>query len=65
MPNGCVALRLKMLTYYHVCCAFSPSRALPLNIIWGFETASKIKPLLRALRGEENIIKISRGENVG
>ena len=27
--HGCVAVRLKMLTYYRVCSAFEPNRALP------------------------------------
>ncbi|MGD9279441.1 MAG: hypothetical protein PVF60_01045, partial [Desulfobacterales bacterium] len=27
--HGCVAARLKMLTYYRVCSAFEPNRALP------------------------------------
>ncbi len=31
--HGCVADRLKMLTYYRVCSALSPTCALPLNII--------------------------------
>jgi hypothetical protein len=39
--NGCVASLFKMLTYYRVCCAFSSARALPLNLIWGFETTSR------------------------
>ena len=41
-PDGSVAGLLKMLTYVRVCCAFSSARALPSNLIQGFETASKI-----------------------
>ena len=39
-PNGRVAARFKMLTYIEICFAFSSACALPLNLIWGFETAS-------------------------
>jgi hypothetical protein len=39
--NGCVAIRFKMLTY----CVYAPLLnlidALPLNVIYNFETASK------------------------
>ena len=34
--NGCVACRLKMLTYYRVCCVFSSACALPLNVTYYF-----------------------------
>jgi hypothetical protein len=41
VSDGCVATRLKMLTYYRVCCAFDSTCALPSNTILGFETTSK------------------------
>ena len=37
--NYRVASLFKMLTYPHVCCAFSSARALSLNVIYIFETA--------------------------
>jgi hypothetical protein len=36
MPNGCVASRLKTLTYDKICCAFTLSRALRSNMICNF-----------------------------
>jgi hypothetical protein len=39
-PNGGVASRSEMLTYWRVCCAFGSAGALPLGLIWGFETSS-------------------------
>jgi len=39
MPNYGVARLFKMLTYSHVCCAFSSARALFLNVICIFEMA--------------------------
>jgi len=41
--TGGVAGRFKMLTYYHVCCASSPPRALPLTLIHIFETACRTR----------------------
>jgi len=41
VSDGCVATRLKMLTYYRVCCAFDSTCALPSNTTWGFETTSR------------------------
>ena len=41
MPDGCVAIRFKMLTYLRVRSAFEPNRALPSDIIWGFKANSK------------------------
>jgi hypothetical protein len=41
MPDGCVPIRFKMLTYLRVRSAFETNRALPSNIIWGFKTNSK------------------------
>jgi hypothetical protein len=41
-PNYGVADLLKMLTYSHVCCAFSSARALSLNVICIFEIASGV-----------------------
>ena len=38
--HGCVAARRKMLTYYRVCSAFSPIRALPWTLIHIFEMVS-------------------------
>ena len=38
-PNYGVANLFKMLTYSHVCYAFSSVRALPLNVICIFEMA--------------------------
>ena len=40
-PNYGVASLFKMLTYSHVCCAFSSARALSLNVICIFEMACK------------------------
>ncbi len=34
--NICVTDRLKMLTYYRVCCAFSSAGVLILNVIYYF-----------------------------
>ena len=39
-PKYYVVSFFEMLTYYHVCCAFSSTRALSLDAIWGFETTS-------------------------
>ena len=39
MPSYGVASLFKMLTYARVCCAFSSSRALTLNVICLFEMA--------------------------
>jgi len=39
--NGCVVPRIEMLTYYRVRSAFNPRDALPLNVIYNFETTSK------------------------
>jgi hypothetical protein len=41
-PNYGVANLFKMLTYSHVCCAFSSARALSLNVIFIFEMACSI-----------------------
>ena len=38
-PNYGVASLFKMLTYSHVCSAFSSARALSLNVICTFEIA--------------------------
>ncbi len=38
IPNLCVAARLKMLTYYHVCCAFSTGSALTFDAIWDLQS---------------------------
>jgi len=38
-PNYSVASLFKMLTYSHVCSAFSSARALSLNVIYIFEMA--------------------------
>jgi hypothetical protein len=35
-PNSCVTDLLKMLTYYHVCCAFSSAGALLFDVIHYF-----------------------------
>ncbi len=43
--NGCVAPHIAMLTYLGVRSASSARDALPLNLIWNFETASSIKNL--------------------
>ena len=40
MPDGCVAIRFKMLTYLRVRCAFETNRALPSNMIWDFKANS-------------------------
>ena len=39
--NGCVAPRIEILTYLRVRSVFNSRDALPLNLIWGFETTSK------------------------
>jgi hypothetical protein len=39
--NNGVAVLFKMLTYSHVCCAFSSACALFLSAIRGFETTSR------------------------
>ena len=39
-PNGCVAIRFKMLTYYMLAPLLNLIDALPLNAIYNFETAS-------------------------
>jgi hypothetical protein len=41
-PNYGVASLFKMLTYSHVCCAFSSARALSLNVICIFEIACSL-----------------------
>jgi hypothetical protein len=41
MPDGCVTIRFKMLTYLRVRSAFETNRALPSNIIWYFKANSK------------------------
>ncbi len=38
--NGCVVPRIEILTYLRVRSVFNPRNALPLNLIWGFETTS-------------------------
>jgi hypothetical protein len=38
-PNYGIASLFKMLTYSHVCCAFSSAHALSLNVICIFEMA--------------------------
>ena len=60
VPDVCVASRVKMLTYYRVCCAFDSACALPSNTIWGFETTSmlipyKIKPVISAKQCHQNL----------
>jgi len=40
-PRYGVASFFEMLKYYRVCCAFSSTRALSLDAIWGFETTSR------------------------
>lgn len=40
-PNNGVVDLLKMLTYSHVCCAFSSAHAMFLGAIWSFEITSK------------------------
>ena len=49
-PNGPaesgIAGLFKMLTYSHVCCAFSSARALSLNVICIFEMAWKLFPFI-------------------
>jgi len=37
-----VAVLLKMLTYFHVCCAFSSACALTSNLIRHFENGSAL-----------------------
>ena len=62
-PDGGVTGRLKMLTYYRVCCAFSPPRApddklgiydLPSSLIHIFEIASNIMRLILIAETKRN-----------
>jgi hypothetical protein len=41
MPDGCVTIRSKMLTYLRIRSTFETNRALPSNIIWGLKANSK------------------------
>jgi hypothetical protein len=41
-PNGCVVPQIEILTYYRVRSVFNLRDALPLNLIWGFETTSEM-----------------------
>jgi hypothetical protein len=45
--KGGVANRFKMLTYLRVCSAFESVCALPLSVIYNFETASTKLILMR------------------
>ena len=40
MPECCVVIQLKILTYYRVCSVFESAYALPSSMIRGFETSS-------------------------
>jgi hypothetical protein len=60
MPDGCVAIRFKMLTYLRVRSAFETNRALPSNIIWDFKANSKSLKN----RGEDYAEEV-RVENLG
>ena len=51
-PEGCVAARFKMLTYLHVCCAFSSGCALLSGPIRGFETTSNRSHLKKVFSPE-------------
>ena len=61
MLNGCVASRLKMLTYNRICLALGVSRALPSNMIYNSEEPLMVGDASSILReGKPVVIKTPR-----